>query len=95
MTQATEQRDTTTIAGKFAEVLGCVEDALHWLAQINEQYDPHNYIDVVCLVTEYGLRSANPAIDFWLQAELAEDVLKTLLHKLQRVEPLAPKEVTA
>jgi len=38
-------------------------------------------------------RPSNPALDFWLQAELAEDELKGILNRLQRVEPLAPKEV--
>ena len=87
-----DQRDTTTIAGKFAKVLGCLEDALNWLGQVNEQYDPEQYADDIRLVNDYGLPPCNPAMDFWLQAALAEGALKGILDKLQGVEPLAPKE---
>ena len=89
---ATEERDTKTIAGKFAEALGCLEDAICHLGQVNEQYDMEEHIDDVRLVTEYGLRPCNPALDFWLQADLAEGALQVILDRLQRVEPLAPKE---
>lgn len=85
-----ERRDTTTIAGQFAEVLGCLEDALNWLGQVNEQYDPEQYADDIRLVNDYGLRPCNPSMDFWLQAENAEGLLKDIIRKLQGVEPLAP-----
>ena len=91
MSEPTEQRDTTT-AGKFAEALGYLEETIYWLAQVNEQYDPEQYADETRLVRDYGLPPCNPALDFWLQAELAEKSLKNTLSKLQRVQPLAPKE---
>ena len=94
MSDIGEERDTTTIAGMFAEVLGHLEETMYWLAQVNEQYDPEQDVDDIRLVTEYGLRFCNPAMDFWLQAELAEDSLKDILRKLQGVEPLVPKEGT-
>lgn len=82
-----EQRDTKTIAGKFAEALGCLDTALYWLAQVNEQYyAEQDELRLFSLSPSY-----NAALDFWLQAEKAEDWLKTILAKLQRVEPLAPK----
>ena len=84
-----EERDTKTIAGKFAEALGCLEDALCWLEQVNKQYDPGEEYIVDC-----RLAPRNRAMDFWLQAELAEDALKVMLGRLQRVEPLIPKEVS-
>ena len=87
-----DERDTTTIAGKFAEALGCLEDAICCLGQVNEQYDAQEHIDDIRLVLDYGLRPCNPVMDFWLQAEQAEDKLKAILCKLQHVEPLAPKE---
>ena len=36
---AAEERDTSTIAGKFAEALGCLEDAACHLRDIDKQYD--------------------------------------------------------
>jgi len=88
-----EERDTKTIAGKFAEALGSIEDAICYLGQVNEQYHPQQYADEICLVADYGLPPCNPVMDFWLQAELAEDLLKDILYKLQRVEQRVPKEV--
>lgn len=90
---ATEQRDTTTIVGKFAQALGCIEDAICWLGQVNEQYDAEEQV-AIRLKTVYG-RFCNPALDFWLQMDLAEKALKDMLRRLQRVEPLVPKEVKA
>ena len=90
-----EPRDTTTIAGKFAEALGYLEEAVNWLEQVNAEYDPAEHADDIRLVVDYGLRPCNPAVDFWLQADLAEDPLRTILRRLQRVQPLVPKEVTA
>ena len=52
---ATEQRDTTTIAGMFAEALGCLEDAWNYLRQIDEQ-GQKQYADDVSLVAGFGLR---------------------------------------
>lgn len=75
-----------TIANDFAEALGCLEDTLYLLGQVNEQYDPD-------YPNDYDPPPRNRAMDFWLQAELAEDKLKKILRKLQRVEPLAPKAV--
>lgn len=83
-----QERDTKSIAGKFAEALGAIETSLHWLGQVNEQYDPEKHDDNV------PARFCNSALDFWLQANLAEDALRTILGRLQRVAPLAPKEVT-
>ena len=80
----TEERDTKTITEMFAEALGCLEDALCYLGRINEQYDPEQHDDEVC-------PSYNPALDFWLQTEQEEELLKDILNRLQRVEPLAPK----
>jgi len=88
----TEKRDTKTIAGKFAEALGNIECAIMYLGQVNAEYDPEEHADDIRLVVDYGLRPCNPVMDFWLQAEQAEDALKAMLRKLQRVEPLAPKE---
>lgn len=82
----------STIANDFAEALGCLEDALHYLEQVNKQYDPEEHADDIRLVVDYGLRPCNPAMDFWLQAEQAVEPLKIILSKLQRVAPLAPKE---
>ena len=82
-----------SIAGMFAEALGNLEDALCSLGRVNEQYDPEDYVDEVRLVRDYGLPPSNPAMDFWLQSELAEDWLKAILRRLRRVESLAPKEV--
>ena len=88
-----EERDTKSIAGKFAEVLGGLEDAWNYLREINEQYDPEEHIDDIRLVVDYGLPPCNPVMDFWLQAEKAEDALWDMLSRLQRVAPLAPKEM--
>lgn len=91
----TEQGETKTLAGKFAEALGCLEDALHWLRQVNEEYDPDKHIDDTPPVRGYSLHRCKPVMDFWLQAEQAEEQLKNILRRLQRVEPLAPKEGAA
>ena len=84
---STDERDTQTIAGKFAEALGCLEDALHWLTRVNAEYDSEEPVGA-----DYGLFPYNPATDFWLQADLAEKAVKDRLRRLQRVAPLAPKE---
>ncbi len=91
-----EQRDTTTIAGKFAEALGCIEDGLYWLGQVNARYDPQQHDDSRP-VLGYSLHRGkpNPVIRFWIEADKASEELKDILRRLQRVEPLAPKEVTA
>ena len=81
-----------TIAGMFAKALGNLEDAVCYLGRVNEQYDPEQYADDIRLVLDYGLRPFNPAMDFWLQAEQAEEQIKDILCRLQRVEPLVPKE---
>lgn len=80
-------RDTKTIAGKFAEALGCLEDALCYLHQVNEHYE-----EQVIAQYESGPHPCNPAMDFWLQTEKAEDGLHEILHRLQHVPPFAPKE---
>lgn len=90
-----EERDTQTIAGKFAEALGYIEDGICWLAQVNEQYDTKEQIAIRLKDVSGHHRFANPALDFWLQTENAEDVLKDMLRKLRGVAPLAPKEVRA
>ena len=82
----TEERETATIVGQFAEALGCIEDALCWLGRVNEQYEGGgDYVDD-------DIRFCNPSMDFWLQAENAEGSLKDILRKLQGVENLVPKE---
>lgn len=88
-----ETRETVTLAGKFAEALGNLEDALCWLGQVNEQYMEKVDVDDIPLLIAHGPRPCSPAMDFWLQAEKGEDSLKDILRRLQRVEPLAPKEV--
>lgn len=72
-----EERET--IAGKFAEALGHLEETVYWLAQVNDQYNVEQDAD--------DIRFCNPAMDFWSQAELAEDALKVILRRLQRVAP--------
>lgn len=86
-----DERDTKTIAGMFVEALGCIENGLNWLGQVNEQYEPEE--DVSNILPPRPWIPTKPAMDFWLQAELAEDLLKDILKRLQRVEPLAPKEI--
>lgn len=92
MSDIAEERDTATIAGKFAEALGFIEEAAYWLAQVNEQYEDYADLDDIRLVTEYGLAPYNPATDFWLQTEQAEERIKDILNRLQRVQRLVPKE---
>lgn len=81
-----EERDTETIPGQLAEALGNLEDALCWLGRVNVQYKEEDW------VAAHGLRPCSPAVDFWLQTELAEDAVKGILDKLRRVQPLASKE---
>ena len=81
-TETLKEPERATIAGNFAEALGCIENSLYWLRRVNEQYDVEQDAD--------DIRFCNPAMDFWLQAEQAEDAVKRILDKLQRVEPLAP-----
>jgi len=88
-----EEAEAKTVAGKFAKALGHIEAAASYLGQVNEQYDLGESGAELRLITEQGVHFCNPALDFWLQADLAEGSLKILLHKLQRVERFAPKEV--
>lgn len=94
--EETEQKDTKSIVGIFAEALGCLEDALHWLGQVNEQYDSeqHSGARRWQLVDDMRPVICNPNMDFWLQTEFAEDKLKDILNRLRRVVSLAPKEIT-
>ena len=87
-----KKQQAESIAEMFAEALGHIADALCYLERVNEQY-LEQHTDDGRLMADYGLRSCNPATDFWLQAEQAEDSLKDILHRLRRVEPLVPKEV--
>ena len=84
-----EEAEASGLRGKFAEALGHIDAALCYLGQVNKEYDPEQHSDVV------PQRFYNSALDFWLQAELAEDSLKDILRRLQRVESFAPKEVEA
>ena len=88
-----EKKQAKSIAEKFAEALGCLEDAVSRLERINRQYDPEQYADEIRLVRDYGLPPCNPVMDFWLQTELAQDSLKDILCRLRRVESLAPKGI--
>ena len=95
MSDIGDGRETKTIAGKFAEALGCLEDAVYYLDQVNEQYDPEQYADEIRLVVNYGLPPCNPVMRFWVEADKSQEELKDILRRLQRFEALAPKEVTA
>ena len=87
-----EERDTTTIAGMFAEALGNLEDALCYLGRVNAQYDSEQHDDDIRLVTHYGLPPCNPVMRFWSEADKSAEELKDILRRLQRVEQLVPKE---
>ena len=82
---ATEQTDTKTIAGKFAEALGCLEDAACHLRDIDNQYDLL-YPDDEC---------AYPELQFWFALDDAIKPLERIQKGLEAVDAYAPKEVTA
>ena len=88
-----EERDTKTIVGMFAEVLGCLEDAACYLGRVNAQYDPEQYADEIRLVCDYGLPPCNPVMRFWTEADKSAEELKDILRRLRRVQPLVPKQV--
>jgi len=79
-----EAEERETIAGKFAEALGCLEDAACYLRDIDKQYDVI-YPDDEC---EY------PELKFWFALDGVIKPLEALQKGLMAVEPLVPKEET-
>lgn len=84
--------DTNTLLGKFNAVLGCLEDAAHWLNEINKEFEKR-YPD--------DMDPKDPAAPFWYAiAEASESrgfrysLLEQLQSKLQAVEQHISKEVT-
>lgn len=78
----TEERETKTIAGKFAEALGCLEDAACHLRDIDKQYDVL-YPDDEC---EY------PEMEFWFALDVAIKPLEAIQKGLEAAEECMPKE---
>ena len=76
-----DERDTTSIAGKFAEALGCLEDATYWIHQVSVQFPEGDD-------EEWD----NP---FWGDVEEAEEALEGILADLKAVETHMPKEGAA
>ena len=91
MSKPTEQRDTTTIAGMFAEALGNLEDAWNYLRQIDEQ-GQKQYADDIRLVAGFGLRPCNPEMRFWEEVFEAKEDLWRIQKELKAVEKDMPKE---
>ena len=94
MSDIGEERDTTTIAGMFAEALGNLEDAWNYLQQIDEQ-GQKQYADDVSLVADYGLRPCNPEMRFWEEVFEAKEGLWRIQKELKGVEKDMPKEKEA
>lgn len=80
-----EQRDTTTIAGKFAEALGCLTDGIDWLQRIDDQHE-ERYPNDECEESE---------LSFWSEIYEALHPLRGLLESLEAVEKHVPKEIIA
>ena len=87
-----EERDTTTIAGKFAEALNCLEDAACHLRDIDNQYN-ERYPDDEC---------EEPELFFWQEIRetidagcFRETFLQRIQEKLEAVAEYMPKELTA
>ena len=75
---ALEKKETDSIAGMFAELLGCLEDAACWLHKVNAQY-PDDDDDA----------SDNP---FWGETYEATDPLNRIIKGLRAIEKCVPKE---
>ena len=86
MSEPTEERDTKSIAGKFAEALGCIEDAAHWLDRIDEQFEKRYPNDI-----DYG----DPSEPFWAGICMAITTLDLVQDGLKEAAKYMPKEVTA
>ena len=78
-----EERDTKTIAGKFAEALGCLEDASCYLRDIDKQYVEFYRNDDECTGLE---------LEFWWGVSEAAMALTQMLQDLKDVEKHMPKE---
>jgi len=85
-----EERETQTIAGKFAEALGCLEDAGHWLRELNQEFEKL-YPD--------DMDPRDPAAPFWYAVNEAitsepftDSPLRDILQELQAVRKYVPKE---
>ena len=85
-----EERDTTTIAGKFANALDCLENAAGYLRDIVEQYN-ERYPDDEC---------EEPELFFWQEVRETIDAgcfrktpLQRIQEKLEAVTEYVPKEV--
>ena len=85
------ERDTTTIAGMFAEAMGCLEDAWNYLRQIDEQ-GQKQYADDIRLVASFGLRPCNPEMRFWEEILEAKEDLWRIQNELKTVAKHMPKE---
>lgn len=77
-----DERDTTSIAGKFAEALGCLEDAACHLRDIDKQY--------LTLYPEDECEE--PELWFWWRIEEAIKPLETIQKDLETVAQHVPEE---
>ena len=87
---ALEKKETDSIAGKFAEALGCLEDAACWLRELHQEFEKL-YPD--------DMDPRDPAAPFWYAVNEAitsepftDSPLRDILQELQAVRKYMPKE---
>jgi len=80
-------RETDSIAGKFAEALGHLEDAAHWLRELNQKFEKL-YPD--------DMDPKDPAAAFWYAIAEATEPLDCIFDDLWAVQKDMPatEEVT-
>jgi len=90
LASAKGERETDSIAGMFAEALGCLEDAGHWLCKLKQEFEKL-YPD--------DMDPKDPAAPFWYAVNEAitsepftDSPLRDILQELQAVRKYVPKE---
>lgn len=82
--EGTSTRDKT-VAEMFANALGCLEDAAHFLQRIDDEFLGRYPAD---------MNPRDPAAPFWYAIAEIIEPLARLHYGLEAVEKYVPKEVT-
>ena len=80
---STGESNAKPIAEMFAEALGCLEDADHWLCKLKQEFEKL-YPD--------DMDPKDPAAPFWYAVNEATEPLNSVYDDLRAVETDTPKE---
>jgi len=84
--QRLANKQPIAIPEMFAELLGCLEDAAHWLHKLNQEFEKL-YPD--------DMDPKDPAAPFWYAVAEATEPLKSVFDDVRAIKKYMPKETEA